>query len=124
MLNSFYNSAFYIHLHALSKGMRTRKYCSLSYCYCMIKCITHIFCWLKGRGFFDKSKHCNFFKILPSKCSLFAADRCKTVGTKQDILSGSKILKYLYKKHEFLANFCQLAKKCSLLRTLLSLFEV
>ena len=35
---------------------------------------------------------CNFYKILQSKCSLFAADRCKTVGTKQDILSEFKIL--------------------------------
>ena len=36
---------------------------------------------------------CNFYKIYKSKCSLFAADRCKTVGTKQDILSESKILR-------------------------------
>ena len=56
--------------------------------------------------------------------TFFAADRSKTVGTKQEILSDSKILIYFCKKHEFLANVCQLVKKCSLLRTLLSPFEV
>ena len=54
----------------------------------------------------------------------FAVDRSKTVGTKQEILSDSKILIYFCKKHEFLANVCQLVKKCSLLRTLLSPFGV
>ena len=43
---------------------------------------------------------------------------------KQEISSDSKILIYFCKKHEFLVNVCQLVKKCSLLRTLLSPFEV
>ena len=49
---------------------------------------------------------CNFFKILKSKCSLFAADRCKTVGTKQETWSESKTMISFDKNSVFLANFC------------------
>ena len=49
---------------------------------------------------------CNFFKILKSKCSLFAADRCKTVGTKQETWSESKTMMSFDENSVFLANFC------------------
>ena len=49
---------------------------------------------------------CNFFKILKSKCSLFAAVRCKTVGTKQETWSESKTMMSFDKNSVFLANFC------------------
>ena len=49
---------------------------------------------------------CNFFKILKSKCSLFAAVRCKTVGTKQETWSESKTMMSFDKNNVFLANFC------------------
>ena len=45
---------------------------------------------------------CNFFKILKSKCSLFAADRCKTVGTKQETWSESKTMMSFDKNSVFL----------------------
>ena len=56
-----------------------------------------------------------FSKYKSQNAYFFAADRSKAVGTKQEILSDSKILIYFCKKHEFLANVCQLVKKCSLL---------
>ena len=48
---------------------------------------------------------CNFLKILKSKCTLFAADRCKTVGTKQETWSESKTMISFDKNSVFLANF-------------------
>ena len=53
---------------------------------------------------------CNFFKILKSKCSLFAANRCKTVGTKQETWSKSETMMTLDKNSVFLANFCSKTK--------------
>ena len=77
-----------------------------------------------GGGGNDNFQTLFFSKYKSQNAHFFASDRSKTVGTKQEILSNSKILMYFYKKHEFLANVCQLAKKCSLLRTLLSPFKV